>query len=352
MISPKLPSLNSILADKKASDNAPVYPALQPTAATRETPTDTAATATESAPKPAYEIAPLAAEPLHTWLTDGKLYALIDGLNQPELAGQIRQRHPEVETALYQGTFGAQHTAETPRFSQMDVALYDWLQPNIEQNTGWGWALLPCKTEDQALTPEQQLAQLRAHYAPWSWAATPQGETWLFRLQDPRVLQKWLSCAPDDAIAQFLAPLQHLILLGPTGAQTITSQVEPLHQSLPLAPWPETTVQTLHTVGKEQLLARLHTHVQTHHAERLPQDDAACRHWLIRQANRAYRQGLQDEQSICKYLSLSAVLGADFDQGDSGAWARTILQNTDIQGSTQRIDQLVAAARERLSTSL
>lgn len=336
-------SLDDILADKSTTKSPPLA---------RETSTDAATAAAESEPEPAYEIAPLAAETLRTWLANGDLYALIDGLNQPELAGQVQRQHPEVKTALYQGIFGAQHTAETPRFSQMDVALYDWLQPNIEQNPGWGWALLLRQTEDQVPAPEQQLAQLRAHYAPWSWATTPQGETWLFRLQDPRVLQNWLSCAPGDAIAQFLAPLQHLILLGLTGAQTITSRIEPLHQSLPLAPWPEAIVQMLHTVGKEQLLARLHTHVQTHHAERLPQDDAACRHWLIRQANRAYRQGLQDEQSICKYLSLSAVLGADFDQGDSGAWACTILQNTDIQGSTQRIDQLVAAARERLSTSL
>ncbi len=127
MISPKLSSLNSILADKTTSDQAPPRPAPKPK---------------KPAPEANYQIALLAAETLHAWLAEGKLYALIAGLNQPELAEQIRQRHPEVETALYQGSFGAQHTTETPRFSQMDVALYDWLQPTIEHNPGWGWALL------------------------------------------------------------------------------------------------------------------------------------------------------------------------------------------------------------------
>jgi len=344
------PNLDSILADKTPSKIASEQPAPKPMVAEVTTPTDTAPTIkAEPEPAPLYTKQPLDPTEYANWLAAGQVYTLIDGLNLSDLAGQISQRHPGINTALYSGSFGEQHSAETPRFVQLDSELHDWLQPQIHENSGWGWSMIP---RDQAQrTPEQILNTLCEHYRPWSWATRPKGETWLFRLHDPHVLQNWLLCASEDAIAQFLAPLQHLILLGPTGAQTVTSRIAPLQQSLPLAPWSEATVQTLHAVGKEQLLARLHTHVQTHHADRVPQENAACRGWVLQQANRAYRHGLQDEQSISKYLSLSAVLGADFDQGDTGAWARDILNGPAIQGTEHRIDRLLQAATDRLQAA-
>jgi hypothetical protein len=335
---PTPPSLNSILADKTPSDSAPKYPAPKPVTTKTETPTRT------NAPEPLYTERPLEKTEYANWLAAGGVYALIDGLNLPDLAGQINQRYPGINTALYIGPFGEQHSAETPRFAQLDSALHDWLQPQIHKNPGWGWSMIPRNQEQR--TPEQILNTLCEHYRPWSWATTPQGATWLFRLHDPRVLQNWLHTAPDDAIERFMAPLQQLIIHGAEQTIVLSPRDEPapLHQALPMAPWTADNITAMQTIGQDQLLARFETHLITQHPGRLPDHPTERRGWIINQANKAYRHALRDEQSMIKYLSLSAVLGPDFDQGDTGAWARDILNGPAIQGTQHRIDRLIAAA--------
>ena len=342
------PSLDSILADKTPSGVAPARPAPQPAMANTETPS-APTTTPETEPEPLYTEQPYEPTAYAERLAAGEVYALIDGLNLPDLAGQINQRHPGINTALYTGPFGAQHSAETPRFVQLDQALNDWLQPTRQANPGWGWSMIPRKPQQQA--PEQILNQLCDHYRPWSWATHPDGTTWLFRLQDPRVLQNWLHSAPDDAIERFMAPLHQLIIHDSTHPIVLTPRDTPLHQTHPLAPWTAESINAMHTIGQDQLLTRFETHLTTQHPGRLPDNPTERRGWVIDQANRAYQHALRDEQSMIKYLSLSAVLGPDFDQGDTGAWARDILNGPAVSGTQHRIDRLLQAATDRLQAA-
>ena len=43
----------------------------------------------------------LTQDQLQAWLEQSRLYALIDGLNLPDLPGQVSQRHPHAAVTLY-----------------------------------------------------------------------------------------------------------------------------------------------------------------------------------------------------------------------------------------------------------
>ena len=100
----------------------------------------------------------------------------------------------------------------------------------------------------------------------------------------------------------------------------------------------------MHRLGREDLLLRLQQHLHAQHPKTRDWPDQDLRRFIMDNGNRAYRYGLKDEQALSKFLSLCAVLGADFDTREDGAWARDILNNPRIQGQQRPIDQLVEGA--------
>ena len=335
-------SLQSILA-RKPDYAAPVVRADSPVS--------------EPTPKPSPE--PIYTEHLapqsecQTWLDQGRLYALIDGLDLPDLPGRVSQRHPDVDVALYDGLFGAHHETETPRFVRVDAELMDWLQPVMEGDPGWGWCMV-LRDDLAGLSSDAAVKTLVDHFRQLIWVKEPQGEQWVFRLHDPRVLSNWLQCATAEQIQHFMLPLRHVLIHQADAIRVLTLRAEHMSQAFDAAspqPWPESTFQAMHRLGREDLLLRLQRHLHAQHPKTRDWADQDIRQFIMDNGNRAYRHGLKDEQALSKFLSLCAVLGADFDTREDGAWARDILNNPMLQGQRRPIDQLVDGALERLDNN-
>ena len=138
----------------------------------------------------------------HAWLDQSRLYALIDGLDLPDLPGQASQRHPDVDVALYDGLFGAHHETETPHFVRVDAELMEWLQPVMENDPGWGWCMV-LSDDFAGLPPDAAVKALVEHFRQLVWVKEPQGEQWVFRLHDSRVLSNWLQCVMAQQALEF-----------------------------------------------------------------------------------------------------------------------------------------------------
>lgn len=312
----------------------------------------------EPLPEPPYTEHHAPLSECQTWLAQGLLYALIDGLDLPDLPGQINQRHPDVDVALYDGLFGAHHELETPRFTQMDTALMDWLQPVMETDPGWGWCLI-LRDDLAGLSPDTTIKTLVDHFRQYLWVKEPQNkqesepvvESWIFRLHDPRVLSNWLQCATAPQIAHFLSPLRHVLIHEADAVRVLTPRTIEMRPNTDLAsppPWPASTFQAMHRIGQEDLLQRLQNHLRAQHPGVQDWPDEQLRQFMMENGNRAYDQGFKNEQAMSKYLSLCVLLGADFDTREDGQWARDMLDNHAIQGQQSRIDRLIQGALDYL----
>ena len=311
----------------------------------------------EPSPEPPYteHLAPLSE--CHPWLEQSRLYALIDGLDLPDLPGQISQRHPDMDVALYDGLFGAHHETETPRFVRMDAELMTWLQPTIETDPGWGWCLV-LRDDLAGLSPDAALKTLVDHFRSLVWVQEPQnkapGEPWIFRLHDPRVLSNWLQCATAEQIKHFMTPLRHVLIHAGDAIRVVTpraSQIGETHADTDPAspkPWPQSTFQALHRIGKEDLLLRLQTHLRTQHPTTRDWPDDQLRSFMMENGNRAYHHGFKDEQAMSKFLSICVLLGPDFDTREDGQWARDALGDQTLHGRQSRIDRLLQGALDYL----
>ena len=301
----------------------------------------------ELSPEPPYTEHPASLSECKTWLEQGRLYALIDGLDLVDLPGQVSQRHPNVDVALYDGLFGAHHELETPRFVRMDTELMDWLQPALQTDPGWGWCLV-LRDDLAALSPDAAIKTLVDHFRSHLWVKEPQGEPWIFRLHDPRVVSNWLQCATAEQIEHFLSPLRHVLLHEAKSVRVLTPRARELSSDTdptsPPPPWPQSTFQALHRMGQEDLLLRLQTHLRAQHPAVRNWPDEQLRAFLMENGNRAYHHGFKDEQAMSKFLSICVLLGADFDTREDGGWARDALNDQAIQGRQSRIDRLMEGA--------
>ena len=305
----------------------------------------------EPLPEPPYTEHRAPLSECKAWLEQGRLYALIDGLDLVDLPGQVSQRHPGVDVALYDGLFGAHHEMETPRFVRMDVELMDWLQPALQTDPGWGWCLV-LRDDLANLSPDAAIKTLVDHFRQYLWVKEPQNkqesEQWIFRLHDPRVLSNWLQCATAKQIEHFLSPLRHVLIHEAESIRVLTPHARKLSSDTdptsPPPPWPQSTFQALHRLGKEDLLLRLQTHLRTQHPAVRDWPDDKLRPFLMENGNRAYRHGFKDEQAMSKFLSICVLLGADFDTREDGGWARDVLDDQAIQGKQSRIDRLMEGA--------
>ena len=303
-------------------------------------------------PEPAYTEHRAPLTECRTWLEQSRLYALIDGLDLPDLPGQIAQRHPNLDTALYDAALGGHHEMETPRFVRLDAELMAWLQPVMEADPGWGWCMV-LRDDLAALGPDAALEPLLAHFRPQVWVHESPHEPWVFRLHDPRVLANWLHCAPDRHIEHFLRPLRHVLIHEADAIRVLTPHAgeAPVEADVEPEPWPEEAFLALHRMGKEDLLLRLQTHLRAQHPGVRDWPDDRLRPFIMEHGNRAVGHGFQNEQAMGKFLSLCVLLGPDFDIREDGAWARQILEKPSVRGQRAPIDQLVQGALQRLDAA-
>lgn len=290
-------------------------------------------------------------EALAAWIMEDRLYAIVDGLNQPDLAALAEQQHPQINTALYRYHQDPAYQLISPHIIRVDQRVYDWLMPIIAGEAQWGWFMLP-RARYKHWPFNALLAKLLEHFRISAIAPSrKEGETSCFRLQDPQAIHNWLQAVDSRSIAALFGPLEAL-LMGDNTQLNYLKQSNPQQPEvtlqLPVAPWPEAVFAALAQQQSSTQLQQYHAHLWEHHPQVQQWADKNLQQHISDNIHAAKKLGFDTPRMIAQYLSLSVELGADFIHRDDGQWARNSLAQTHKQESTSRLDTLIKAAYQYL----
>ena len=306
----------------------------------------------DTAMPPVYTETQQSREQLQSWIKDGCLYAIVDGLEQPGLAALAAMNHPEVDTALYGNLSDPQYRQISPHILRVDNAVLAWLTPIIENDPAWGWFMRLRATCHNG-SSNSLLQKLVGHFR--LWYVVPNGSadgTTIFRLQDASVLQHWVAIASSAHIQAFMEPLASFSITRDGDKLCSFSLVDPASSGtvpqMPADPWPQAMLKALDVQHKNERLQTLTKHLRDYHPLVNGWEAARLYQFVIDNGNCAFRLGFDTPNSMAKYLSLCVELGPDFTEGEKGAWARAVLKKSSVNGQASTIDTLVKEATARL----
>jgi hypothetical protein len=107
----------------------------------------------------------------------------------------------------------------------------------------------------------------------------------------------------------------------------------------------ENQIEAFHQRAIQEFENRMMDHIRKFFPKQLelvgePEMRALIRHGI----RRAESYGITAERDVCKYVDLAVVFGKEFDTNVTMLWARTILGDSTLTSSTQRINRLYDAA--------
>ena len=271
------------------------------------------------------------------------LYAIVDGLELPDLAGHVMDRHPRQDTGLLTGQLAADYELHMPRLVKLDAELLEWLIPIIQADIRWGFFAIvrgEISQGDEALQHESLLE----HFQSWSHITTPYRESWLFRFYDAAVTRAFFEYASDPEIASFLGPCSEILLVAPDlTVESLSMEQLPdpwISRPHPIAPLRMELMQGLHTVTHQRLFGRFKAHLREHHPVTTEWPDEQLDTFVKDGVLTAWNADFKSEQDMVRFLSLQVILGADFTERADCPWVQPILTTSTAQGTQTRMDRL------------
>jgi len=148
------------------------------------------------------------------WAQAGRLYALIDACDTPEVPGRARGLGASRAVSLYEGRADETLFGIAPYLFHVDETLYDWIAADL-WSTPWGFFALADATLDD----------LKRHFRRFLVVESPEGESWYFRFYDPRVLVKFLGGSTEAEVRDFFGPIRAYAVTDPEsyGVNVLTS---------------------------------------------------------------------------------------------------------------------------------
>ncbi|OJH37302.1 RHS repeat-associated core domain-containing protein [Cystobacter ferrugineus] len=148
-------------------------------------------------------ILPLKEEALRQAASAGCLYAVLDACGSPSVPARILGLGEGQGSVLYRGQAAETFGDKAPYLARVDLALLAWIEQEL-WNAPWG-IFLTCQAGFLAV---------ETHLRRFLTVSSPQGDEWLFRFYDPRLLRPFLeSCSEEEAL-EFFGPLESFILVG------------------------------------------------------------------------------------------------------------------------------------------
>ena len=246
----------------------------------------------------------------------GRLYALVDACDAPDVPGKMAEWGEERAVSLYRGMAEEEFSAFAPYLAQIDGDALDWIADTLWP-TPWGLFVVSGET----------LPALRSHFRRFLIVDDPQGEEMYFRFYDPRVLQKYLPTCNDRELRQVYGPIQAFVFGDPEQTDTLTQTARGPEAGLP-APAPAVTrrVGERFPIRAEQMAAfgaeaeaafeqRLMAHLREHHRARvcdLP--DGVLLDMTRTGIARARRYGITWESNLIAFVALMFEVAPNFDQ--------------------------------------
>ncbi|RYF11059.1 MAG: DUF4123 domain-containing protein, partial [Oxalobacteraceae bacterium] len=127
---------------------------------------------------------------------EGQLFAIVDGCAAPDLPSLARALGPERAVCLYLGTAAENYADKAPYLIRVDPTLLsEWR----ERFGADAWGCL--------FTSSERWDTVRRHLRSLLTVSSPEGEAWLFRFWDPRLLPAFLRASQPDELNAFFGPL-------------------------------------------------------------------------------------------------------------------------------------------------
>lgn len=146
----------------------------------------------------------------------GKVFAVLDACDTPEVPRRLRALGEERAVSLYRGRAEEELWGIAPYLARLDVELLDWITHSLWSEP-WGIIALA----------EAELEELRRHFRRFLVVESPAGEPWYFRFYDPRVLPAFLGACRDDELADLFGPVHAFGITDPAsyGVRLFLNQV-------------------------------------------------------------------------------------------------------------------------------
>jgi hypothetical protein len=127
----------------------------------------------------------------------GRLFAVLDSCDAPQVHARVDALGPEAAPSLYQGRAAGELWNVAPHLVKVGEALLGWIEGAL---VGEPWGVF--------VVGDLELGALRAHLRTLLVVRTEEGEHLYFRYYDPRVLQLFLpTCLPGE-VREFFGPVE------------------------------------------------------------------------------------------------------------------------------------------------
>jgi RHS repeat-associated protein len=169
----------------------------------------------------------------------GSLYAVVDGCAVPAISDLARTLGPERAACLYLGDAAANYGDKAPYLLRVDSALAATLGDGAS-GPAWGCFVVS----------SSGFEAVRRHLRGWLTVNSPEGEAWLFRFWDPRLLPIFLRASLPDELNAFFGPIDAFAVIDPVG-----SAFAAWRDTATIAVAPRRPVGDRHAISRAQLAA-------------------------------------------------------------------------------------------------
>ena len=147
-------------------------------------------------PLPSFQVLAGTVEQLQRFAAGGYLFAIMDGCFCPQVLDHLQQSAPSRVMPLLAPT-PELNGAPIPALIQVDGPMLEFILAEVGQNP---WGVFAMSKSD--------LDSLRLHFRRFLVVELPDGDNWLFRFFDPRLLPTYLNHCEDWELQKFFGPVR------------------------------------------------------------------------------------------------------------------------------------------------
>jgi len=131
------------------------------------------------------------------WVDAEHCFAVLDACDAPAVYERMLAAPPTEAVCLYRETADASLDMVAPWLVRVDAAMFAWITQTL-------WA----EPFGILVRSGGSLEELRFHFRRFLRVRSPEGEAWMFRFYDPRVLPSFLEGCTPEQLSDFFGPVE------------------------------------------------------------------------------------------------------------------------------------------------
>ena len=133
---------------------------------------------------------------LRKFAAEGKVYAILDACDEPEVQRKVADSKPDQVKCLYRGGDDPETLAVAPYLAHLTADEIDWVSQKLWERF-WGIFVIA----------ESNIKILRAHFRKFLMVDLENEGAVYFRYYDPRVLETFLPTCEEEQLQKFFGPV-------------------------------------------------------------------------------------------------------------------------------------------------